>query len=554
MESYRAEDDWRANMAPFLNDLARILRIARYCEKEGISTREALDRAAAAEASVVGRRTSRRAYLAGTGKLIAAGAAASIAAPIGRAFAKARSKPNVGIVGAGMAGLVCGHQLRRRGIEATIYEAAQHGQTGGQMRSVRGVFPGQVAEAGAEFIDQRQKTILGYVKEFELELEDATTQPGDVFYYFDGALRAESAVVDEFRHFLPAIRADLRAVSPSPTAAHHNHADLRLDRTSLLEYLEGANGASLVAGPLIKEVIGQAYTARVGLSPEDQSSLNFLLSVHADARSKFELAGTGRYHVVGGSDQIAQGLADLIRSQIEFEMALVKVAKSSAGRLELTFKRGAHTVKRIHDAVVLAFPFTVLRRIELDRSLGIPAEKIEVINTLGFGTVTKISLGFDSRPWAAQGCKGLLYSDLPSLGVTQEANVTQGSATRGVLTTSIGGERGARMDPNHVQAEAERLLLDLNSVFPGAVAAASRTASGALVTHLENWMLNSFTRGHCSSYRPGQFTSIGGTEGTPVGRLHFAGEQTQLFGEWRETMEGAALSGIRAANEILDQD
>jgi monoamine oxidase len=537
-------------MTLFLSDLARLLRIARSCETERTSAREALDRAARAEASAAARRASRREYLAATGKLIAAGAAASIAAPMRRAFAQGNR--NVAIVGAGMAGLACGHELRRHGVTATIYEAASQGHAGGQVRSVRGIFPGQVAEAGAEFIDRRQKAILAYVKQLGLQLEDATTQPGEVFYYFNGAHHSEAAVVEEFREFLPAIRADLRGASPSPTAAKHTHADVRLDRTSLLEYLEGANGASLVAGPLINEVIGQAFTARVGLAPEDQSSLNFLLAVGEDARSPVDLAGTGRYHVVGGTDLIAQGLAERLESQIEFDMALVKVAKNSAGRLELTFTRGSQTVVGVHDAVVLAFPFTVLRRIELHRSLELPAQKIEVINTLGFGTVTKISLGFDGRPWAAQGCKGVVYSDLPNLGVTREANVTNGSATRGVLTTSIGGDRGAQMDPNNAQAEAERLLLDLNVVFPGSVAAASRTATGGLVTHVENWMVNAFTRGHCSSYRPGQFTSIGGREGTPVGHLHFAGEQTQLFSDWRETMEGAALSGIRAASEILD--
>jgi predicted 3-demethylubiquinone-9 3-methyltransferase (glyoxalase superfamily) len=42
-------------MAPFLDDLARMRRTARSCDKEGISTRETLDSAAAAEVSAVAR-------------------------------------------------------------------------------------------------------------------------------------------------------------------------------------------------------------------------------------------------------------------------------------------------------------------------------------------------------------------------------------------------------------------------------------------------------------------------------------------------------------------
>jgi hypothetical protein len=52
-------------------------------------------------------------------------------------------------------------------------------------------------------------------------------------------------------------------------------------------------------------------------------------------------------------------------------------------------------------------------------------------------------------------------------------------------------------------------------------------------------------------YRPGQFTTIAGHEGTSVGNVHFAGEHTNSFYEWQGFMEGAALSGIDVAARIL---
>mgnify|MGYP001579265874 CR=1 FL=1 len=42
-----------------------------------------------------------------------------------------------------------------------------------------------------------------------------------------------------------------------------------------------------------------------------------------------------------------------------------------------------------------------------------------------------------------------------------------------------------------------------------------------------------------------------GLEGLQAGNLHFAGEHTDSFYSWQGFMEGAALSGIRAAKEIL---
>jgi monoamine oxidase len=69
--------------------------------------------------------------------------------------------------------------------------------------------------------------------------------------------------------------------------------------------------------------------------------------------------------------------------------------------------------------------------------------------------------------------------------------------------------------------------------------------------HLEHWPSNPLTRGSYTCYRPGQFTTIAGHEGTPVGNLYFAGEHTNSFYEWQGFMEGAALSGIDAAQQIL---
>ena len=68
-----------------------------------------------------------------------------------------------------------------------------------------------------------------------------------------------------------------------------------------------------------------------------------------------------------------------LADQIHLEMRLVHVRKTSAGSIELTFKRGASTLVRTHDAVVLAIPFTLLREVGLETSLGLPPEKLLAI-------------------------------------------------------------------------------------------------------------------------------------------------------------------------------
>lgn len=108
----------------------------------------------------------------------------------------------------------------------------------------------------------------------------------------------------------------------------------------------------------------------------------------------------------------------------------------------------------------------------------------------------------------------------------------------------------ANLRPKRVQDEAAAFLGDLDKVYPGAKAKASRTSAGYRV-HLEHWPSNPLTKGSYTANQTGYFTTIADLEAPPVGNLFFAGEHTSSFYEWQGYMEGAALSGLRAAAEVL---
>ncbi|HVK37986.1 MAG TPA: FAD-dependent oxidoreductase [Candidatus Kapabacteria bacterium] len=534
--------------SPLHRALSRIAGIAAYCDRNDLPTAEGIERI---EAEHERRRIARREFLATAGLAVAAGAVSALSPSAVRALGRRGSTgPDVGIVGAGLAGLVCAVELQEGGIGATVYDAAD--RVGGRVHSLRGFFPGQVAERGGEFIDTLHTTMLGYARSFGLELENVETLPGDVVYYFDGQRYGEAAVVEEFRAFVSTMRADLRAISGEITAGSHTAADIALDRTSLAEYLDGRNATGTIAGPVVREAIRQAYIAEYGLEIEQQSCLNFLLFVHADRRSKFKPFGVysdERYHIVDGNDRITSGLAGLLDRDVELGLRLVAVRRTSTGRIELTMRDGSRTITRTHDTVVLAVPFSVLRGVELDASLAIPTAQREAIRTLGYGMNAKMMVGFSSRPWRAIDGNGTAYADLPNVQTVWESNPVNATGSRAILTDYSGGVRGLRLDPNRAQLETSRFLADLDRVFPRAAAAATRSA-GAYRTHLEHWPSNPLTRGSYTCYTPGQFTTIAGIEGRSVGNLHFAGEHTNSFYEWQGFMEGAALSGIAAASVI----
>ena len=466
------------------------------------------------------------------------GAAAFTAAAYG---AKAPTL-DVGVVGAGLAGLSCAWELKKAGLRASVYEAST--RSGGRCHSLSGFFPGQVAERGGELIDNLHKTMIGYAREFGLTLEDVGKMPGDVFYRLDGRSVPEAQVVEEFRAFVPAMRADLRRLSPEPAAESHTDADRELDLTNLRQYLESRR-----AGKIIFRAIEQAYVAEYGRALDEQSCLNFLLFIHADRRSRFTPFGVfsdERYHIVEGNEGIARGLSARVADQIRHGRKLVRAAKTSKDQIRLTFSDGTEA---IHDAVVLTCPFSVLREVDLT-GLALPSWKTAAIRDLGYGFNAKMMVGFTRPLWRDAGCNGSTYADLPHVQATWETNPTRANGTRAVLTDYSGGARGLNLDPAKAQQHASAFLADFDLMFPGAYSAARKTNAGHQI-HLEHWPSNPLTRGSYTCYLPGQFTTIAGLEGKRVGNVLFAGEHTNSFYEWQGFMEGALLSGVQAAADLL---
>lgn len=517
----------------------QLWRVALHCHARNEPAAEALGRLRAA-APPPGRR-----------RVLQAAAGAGLAATLPLRAAPGANGADVAVVGAGLAGLYAATVLAAKGAQPTVFEAGD--RVGGRVWSLRGLFPGQVAERGAELIDTTHSTLRGLAGAFGLTLESyaASQLPGEEFFHFFGRRWTEAQVVDEFRAFVPAMKHDLTRLSNGPTAFAWNDTDRQLDFTTLEDYLVLRG-----AGPLIRAVLDVAYTIEFGRETDRQSALALLFFVATNRRQAFTPFGVfsdERYHIVEGNDEVPRRLAAALPQPVSLGHRLLQVARLADGRVKLSFATAGGTVETAHAAVVLALPAPLMREVTFDASAALSASHRYAIEQFDYGTNSKMMIGFRGRPWwERHGSNGASYSDLPNHQSTWETNPSQAlAATRGLLTDYSGGLRGARLDPARLQTEAQAFLTDLDRVYPGCAPLARRDTRGRVVAHLENWSRLPLFKGAYSNNQPGYFTTLEGRYAQPSGNIHFAGEHTDSFYSYQGFMEGALLSGARAADDLL---
>ena len=541
------------------DQFSRTIRVAWFAERAKVSTREALERAAEARGEAE-RRRSRREFLGGVARVAASGALATAGGSLSPSFARPReSRRSIAIVGAGMAGLACADRLRQAGILGTVYEAAAD-RVGGRTRSISGVFPGRTIELGGEFIDYWHKTILRYVQRFDLTRIDLFDTAEEVLYRIDGVTYPELTIIDAFREVVQQMKDDMRSVTADISATNSDDrpdsADQRLDNTNLQEYLEQI-GAGDVLIKAIQSVFGGEYGQELHL----QSCLNFILFAKLTrSRSRIVYFGANnaeRYAIAEGSEALAQGLyADLVAAGggVDGGMSLTALKKTTDGRYLLTFDGGATST---HDAVVLAIPATVIRaRVTLDGNLGIAPHTRAAIADLQYGDNTKTMFQFGwNQPFAAVGGDGTAYatdSMLPNVQVAFPSKTKAPGADPAMpVVVDYGfGERG-RLLPA-IDPDGLGVLRGYDDIFPGAAAAAIPLLNGALFARA-HWPSEPNALGSYTCNQPGYFTTMEGWLGEPAGNLAFAGEHTDSFHDFQGFIEGAAQSGVRAAEYLLNR-
>jgi len=494
-------------------------------------------------------RISRSAFVAG-----AAGAAASLLAsctpkPV-QTIVKSAGRTRVLIVGGGLAGMTCAYRLWNAGVPATICDA--NSALGGRTWTLRKFFAdGQLIEHGGEFVSSEHTATRKLAAELGLHLEDLrAAQPHgtEEIYYVRGHKYMFSQLLHDYAAVYPALDAAAKA-APYPTLYnHHTQAGLQLDRMSSRQWIEKhvPGGRASDLGWLLDVDV----TTENGGDADVQSALELVYMLgYMPAKTghdQFYLVGTDeRYHVIGGNDQMVARMSRRVPgASVRPSTALLALGRRSDGSYVATFSSHLQTFEMAADHVVLAIPFSTLRRVDLSRA-GFAPLKHTAIDELGMGTNSKLHLQFGDRLWYRERYNGYTYSDTGFQQTWEASRAQPGRA--GILTNYTGGSVGASYhapsfgpaDPNI----AKRFLAQLEPIYAGATKGWNGKA------FLDYWTADPWHRGSYSYLKVGQYTRFSGMEAQRQGNVHFCGEHTSInFGGF---MNGAVETGEAAAREVL---
>jgi monoamine oxidase len=448
-----------------------------------------------------------------------------------------KNTPRIVIVGGGVAGLSAGYYLQKKGFKSMIYEADK--RVGGRIKSAK-IFGNEtlITEIGAEFIDTQHEDMIQLAKDLELwnNKIDVTEDAFGVKETF--FMRGQHYLMEDLVKELSQVAKKLKDDSDSTGDMYDTDHAKVLDNQSFSEYLE-----KLPLSVWVKDLLTAAFLGEQGLDPQQMSSLNLIDTLDVKGKT-VELFGASdeRYKIVGGNQQITEGLAAKLRDQILMEHRLLAIKENADNTLLLTFENNGKTIEATCDVVILALPLTILRG--LDWKMELPPLTSKIIQELSYGANTKFIMEFNDRTWRKANYQGYFFNEFIHNG-WDSTHLQADNKGVGTFTVFLGGETAKQATQGSENNLRDLYLPVLEKAFQGSTEA----FTGKM--ELANWSKNPFVKASYSSRSVGQFSQFTHKIGLPVRNLFFVGEHCS-HDHWG-FMNGAAETGRLAAEQIIEK-
>jgi monoamine oxidase len=469
------------------------------------------------------------------GFLKAAVSAAGVAASPTNLRAAARAATEtVLVVGAGLAGLSAAQRLREAGKRVIVIEA--RAAAGGRVRTLRGYFDdGLYAELGAARVAESHEYVLNWVNDLGLSLTPFAPAGATIQVLNNHRALSDDEAARE--RLAPDLTRDERGLTSGELLRKYTegvpeelgHGDVDLSQPRWREYDAVTWPAWLMARGASK---GATQLMMLGGDSSTFSALFLLqqIMLHRDLR---------QYHkIAGGMDSLPRGIAARLKDVIRYNCELVRLERSGSG-LRAVCKQDGRMDVIPADRVVLAIPFSTLKRVTLDPPFS--AAKMRILAELSYYEGTRFLLQTRTRFWQAAKLTGGARTDGPA-DIWDMSFGQRGG--RGLISLTTGNaaleQKLAAMNP------AARLAVGIGLAAPAFPEINAQMEKSTI----QRWTEEPYARGAFVVFRPGQMTRWAPALSRSEGRVYFAGEHTAPWNGW---MEGALWSGERAAQEILQQ-
>ena len=455
--------------------------------------------------------------------LLQAGGMAALGTLCRPLFAE-RKRYDVIIIGAGLAGLQAGRVLQQQGVDFLLLEGSR--RVGGRVYTLDRL-PGQ-PEAGGTQIGTNYRALNQVITELDITTENPRPGAPGMAVLVNGHLGAPENWPASAGNRLPETLKDTLPYGLLPKLLRKGSFLARP-----LDWWKPEN--SVMDIPL------QTYLKQLGADDEAirlvDANLNgeSIRTVSAlDLLRKLAVlqsAGAPQ-NISGGGQRLPDAMhASISPAVITGKQVTAINATNSAIQL-LTADADSYSCR----LCLVALPFSVLRRLELQAPLSGP--KQQAIRRMGYTPVTHVLMKPKSPFWLADGFSPNMWTDT-DLGRVFTQTDGQGEVVR--LRAWIQGSTAGRLESMPDDELGKHVVSTLEQARPAA-------RSQLEVERVMSWGKNPFAYGAFSHYPAGGVGRFSRAVSRPEGLLHFIGAHTEPSASG---MEAAVKSGTRGAHEVI---